>query len=821
MTAPSDVDALLAETRWLGGLARRLVGNGPDAEDLVQATLLAAVEQPPSPGGSLRAWLAAVLRNRSRDEHRRDAARSDRERATNDDATAPAADDVVAKAEAHRQLVAAVLALDEPYRTCVLLRFFENLPPRAIARRTATPVATVHSRLQRALALLRVRLGRSHGPCWQLALAPLLHRGDAALPFLFGASLVHTLGKVALGATVLVAASLVLTWPSTPAAPIVSPPHANDSAEVVTGDGATGGVASDRAAEREEATPEPASPPARATTERTVRGRVLDVHGAGVAGVALAFGREHGRPSVGAITSDTGGSFEAALPAGVTTVASNDTRWATVLAGSALVPADQRCTVVVAPRLELGGRVVDGGGAPLPGAAVSAHVPAQLGADLGVLLDFSTLRSWRAVCDDQGRFRLADVPSVAGASLTAELGGYEPRIADVPPASTELLELVLERPDRSASVITGLVVDRWGAGVAGARVGAGGAIARSDPRGAFTLDVTGRDADARLVALATGMQPAVFTPERGADGAPRWPPRIVLQLGPPPLTLAGRVVFADGRAVAGAKVWINDPTVVGDDGDAVLAEGELAGKGRPFWSPVVAADDGAFRIEGLCDRRYEVRAFDPNTLLQATVPGIAAGRDGVELRLPGDVFPRLRVRIATRDGQPVADAHVRLQRPALEVRVPGGTRDDWSNGQKGHTKADGTIEFTDVPTSGVHVFTAADAIMFAGKAIEPGIDPLAFELIVDRRLHLQVELAPPIDRADRLRVLDGDGQPMLLRIMRGNAAHASRSAVIADGRSHILSLGEGARTVVFLRNDAEVGRLPVQLTAGQVTTVRF
>jgi hypothetical protein len=70
------------------------------------------------------------------------------------------------------------------------------------------------------------------------------------------------------------------------------------------------------------------------------------------------------------------------------------------------VPVNQLCTVVVAPRLELGGRVVDGGGAPVPGAAVSAHMPAQLGADLGVLLDFSTPRTWRAVCDHDGRFRL-------------------------------------------------------------------------------------------------------------------------------------------------------------------------------------------------------------------------------------------------------------------------------------------------------------------------------------------------------------------------------------------------------------------------------
>ncbi|HEU4417552.1 MAG TPA: hypothetical protein VFT55_01360, partial [Planctomycetota bacterium] len=97
----------------------------------------------------------------------------------------------------------------------------------------------------------------------------------------------------------------------------------------------------------------------------------------------------------------------------------------------------------------------------------------------------------------------------------------------------------------------------------------------------------------------------------------------------------------------------------------------------------------------------------------------------------------------------------------------------------------------------------------------------AFVLQVDRRMHLQVELAPPTDRADRVRILDGNGKAMLLRIMRGETARTNRIAEIVDGRSEILSLGEGAVTAVFLRNDREVGRMPLHLAAGVVNTIRF
>ena len=830
MTPRFDLDTLLAETRWLSGLARQLVARSHDAEDLVQETLRTAIERPPAAGRPLRGWLRTVLLSRSRDTHRSERARTVREQNATPAAAVPSTVDVVVKAEVHGELVTAVLALDEPYRTCLLLRFFENLRPREIARLCAVPVATVHSRLQRALALLRQALARSHGHRWQLALAPLL-RLRLAPSLLLGVPLVNALGKLTLSAAAIAVAVLVWQWPTAPnleRRDETASSSANTKAAVSAIGDASAAAPLERAPAPDAATTTTSAETA--ASPRQLRGRVVDVRGTGIAGVQLAVktagargpARDSARDSEALRTlSNLGGAFELAVPPGADTVVAIDPRWATVLAGSARVAPDKQSTVVIAPRIELAGRVVDNAGTPLPGAALTVHLPAHLGADLGILLDYSITQHWRATCDNEGRFRLRDLPAVADASLSATLGGYLPRFQPMPAATNDLLEFVLERPKAGATLVEGLVVDTWGSFVASARVSAGSEVSISDAHGAFTIDLgKGRDL-ARLAAVAAGMQPAVFVPERDATGKPIWPARVVLQLGKAPLAMRGRVLDRAGHPVAGAKVWIADPLFVGWDHDALLAETMLGRKDRPFWAFVLTDEAGAFRIDGLSERAYVVRALEPSTLAAVTQEGVQAGSENVELHFSTAMFAELRGRVVARDGTAIGGVNVKLQRPALEVQIADGTRDEWAVGASMRTNARGEFTFANVPTEGVEVCASGDEIMFAGRMIEPGIDPLAFVLQVDRRMHLQVELAAPLDRADSVRVLDASGKAMLLRIMRGETARTARFAQIADGRSEILSLGEGAAAAVFLRGDVEVGRMPLQLAAGQVNTIRW
>lgn len=154
------IDLLLAHRAWVRAVARALSQGDADADDLEQDAWVAAIEGPPEHEESLRGWLRGVLRRRAAMRVRGDVRRDRRERtAARPEGEPRAADDLVAAAESHARVAQAVVSLPEPFRTAVLLRFFEGLPPREVAARTGVPVETARSRIKRALVLLREALG--------------------------------------------------------------------------------------------------------------------------------------------------------------------------------------------------------------------------------------------------------------------------------------------------------------------------------------------------------------------------------------------------------------------------------------------------------------------------------------------------------------------------------------------------------------------------------------------------------------------------------------------------------------------------------------
>jgi RNA polymerase sigma-70 factor (ECF subfamily) len=158
-SAPLTPEALHAQRDWVRRVARALVADPNAADDLEQEVWVKALEKKPVVRRSVRAWLGAVLRNAAVDRHR-----ADRRRTTHEAAAAPAEKavpgplDLVARAESLQRVGAAVLALREPYRTTLLLRYFEDLTPAEIARRLDVPRETVRTRLHRGLAELRDQL---------------------------------------------------------------------------------------------------------------------------------------------------------------------------------------------------------------------------------------------------------------------------------------------------------------------------------------------------------------------------------------------------------------------------------------------------------------------------------------------------------------------------------------------------------------------------------------------------------------------------------------------------------------------------------------
>jgi RNA polymerase sigma-70 factor (ECF subfamily) len=215
-------DELLAQAEWLGALARRLVDDASQADDLVQDTWLAALRRPPERGRAVKPWLARVVRNAARTQRRGDAARSSRERAQTAPVESSSPDELAVKFEGQRLLIDALARLPEPYRATILLAYFERLPSDEIARRQGVAAGTVRWRIKVGLDALRAELDR--GPsgdrrAWTLALAPLVRdsRHAAATPAvalpLQGVVIVQTLLKVgaALAAVAIVVTALALS----------------------------------------------------------------------------------------------------------------------------------------------------------------------------------------------------------------------------------------------------------------------------------------------------------------------------------------------------------------------------------------------------------------------------------------------------------------------------------------------------------------------------------------------------------------------------------------------------------------------------------
>jgi RNA polymerase sigma-70 factor (ECF subfamily) len=154
-----DTDALArvfdATAPRLLALAVHLAGNVPDAEDLVQATFLTAIERSASFDRTrlLEPWLTGILSNHAR-ELRRSAERAQQ--------VAPAPEreprtpfDEAEEAEGRAVVAAAVDKLEEPYRGVLILATRHGMSPAEIAYALQRSPGAVRVQLHRGRELLR------------------------------------------------------------------------------------------------------------------------------------------------------------------------------------------------------------------------------------------------------------------------------------------------------------------------------------------------------------------------------------------------------------------------------------------------------------------------------------------------------------------------------------------------------------------------------------------------------------------------------------------------------------------------------------------
>ena len=156
-------------------LARRITGNGPDADEVVQDAFWAVIRKIDSFRGesAFGSWLyrivanAAYQKTRSRNNRRHEVSLDEvlplfdgsGHHAAPVDDWSPYVEDPALQAEMRMALGAAIDALPAPYRTVLILRDVDGRSCAEIADALGLNVCAVKTRVHRARLFLRRRLG--------------------------------------------------------------------------------------------------------------------------------------------------------------------------------------------------------------------------------------------------------------------------------------------------------------------------------------------------------------------------------------------------------------------------------------------------------------------------------------------------------------------------------------------------------------------------------------------------------------------------------------------------------------------------------------
>ena len=174
--AQLPAQTLMQHGQFVRALARGLLGDEHLAEDVAQDTWLRWMQRPPREPGRTRHWLRSVGRNLAVNSARSRAWRRQRERTVARPEATPDPSEELAQAEVVKTVVDALLSLDEPYRSTLLMTYFRGWSAPRVATAAGVSAATVRTRLRHGLARLRSQLEQrspGEGRDWGLALGTL------------------------------------------------------------------------------------------------------------------------------------------------------------------------------------------------------------------------------------------------------------------------------------------------------------------------------------------------------------------------------------------------------------------------------------------------------------------------------------------------------------------------------------------------------------------------------------------------------------------------------------------------------------------------
>jgi RNA polymerase sigma-70 factor (ECF subfamily) len=824
---PPDPVQLLAEVGWLRALAARLVGRRELAEDVVQETLLAAIERRrewESERG-LRAWLAAVVQNLVRRAYRRERARPGVERAGARGEATESAGDALERVELHRLLVEAVLALEEPYRSAVIWRHLDGLPPEEIAARQGTSVETARQRVSRGLAKRRERLdARFEGgrAAWCAHLASSMHLVHT-LPAGASASsagAITALGGIAvaskavwIGAAAVVLAALAWMIEST-LRPTENEGHGGDRVPV---EGIVAGASSDDLGAsagdpipREVAGERESEQVATVPVLATLSGRVVDREGRGIAGAHVGPEGSAARAlGLQVLTTGPGGMFEWKIHPRMTSDGESSGSQVSVLhadflRGSATIEPGVPCEIPLAAKPRITGRLL----AP-DGLAALGRAEVRL---LVTTTDGRTVET-SAVTDSEGRFE-ARTEEGRLVELEGRVRGFaESRVAldiGLVRDGSQTVDLTLAR----GITVRGIVLDSTsrepipGALVYAERHGydaeAVEPVAEADDRGRFELSGVQID-ESRAIEQIPGMRFGILEIDACAKGYAPSPlhrsavamreedieevDEIEIALEPVSSAIQGLVLDVDGTTATGGQLL----QIIDSMGNLHFASTD---------------GDGRFRVEELPSGSCSVLAAQGrdwranDRAAAAHAEELVAGRTSeitLVLRYPD---ASIHGRMLDSTGDPVRSVKLEVESVFSSTGVMLGFEKTTTS-----TDADGVYRFEKLQGGRCN-------LRVSGKEnAEFAFEPPSYELVLEpgeRREGVDFRAWPAIEIAGRVETADGSSAEYDVQLRDPESgARLDRATTGIDGSFSFSGVMPGVYVLLIQKDDREVARLTV------------
>lgn len=713
---PHSIEDLLGQTAWVRTLARRLVADPGEADDLTQEAWLVALRKPPAKrsgpveedSSAVRAWFGQVVRNLAITRARGRSRRRDREAGLSVEGDEVASDELVGQLELQERLSRFVRELPERERRACLAKYYEGRSVRSIAEELGTSESGVRGLLARGRERLAERLDReSEGgrEYWMSSLAGLASLDMPARRGGLVALAPSALGILAAGLVVFfgwvgISGSNPSDVPRVAVSGNSEPPSssAEDASQV---------VASPTSERRSVAKPAPAT-----YVVLVQHNKHHPRAGKPVVGVEVQITRAEAEAL--ALNTDSEGRVEFVLEdlselRKIYVLAGLDTTCASIYANWQPAPgASSERVIQVGPGATLRGRVVDLEGRAIAGAEVGAWCCNFSGYIGGI----PPTRATTSAAD--GSFELQPIGNqfliearCEGYSLEKTLSG---ELLDN--SAVEGLEVVLAPvqtlhgrvvDQESKEPIEGIEVwigERWRqlgypSDVAGVKIGQPqGFAVTSDVNGEFVASGVGGFTGVRC----GGGGRYLSADARVSEGEYGRPLEIQLD---PGSSLHGRVFLADGTPAKQAKVSLNrlSSTTTNE-----LGAFEFHGLEKSESPP---SPDGGFLGLGdwLSGRRGEATGFlnieDAQYLVAHSEAGavtwkpvrIEAGSNSVDLRL--DPPHEIRGRVLNADGAPVVNCRVRVTGDRIgKVPVVYGQPTTWEFlGNLSERKTDENGEF--------------------------------------------------------------------------------------------------------------------------------